>query len=320
MLCSLLLTAAPIRVEIAQPAHEASVLEKLAPFAWPAIVLICLIVLRKPIIALLKDIGSRATELSIGSWATIKLPDLQEAAFPALTIKDLVGTFWTESGSNLNAQFQSTNTPEYALVDLGNGDEWISSRLFIFAVMLQRMKALRCIVFIQTSPTKQRKFLGCAAPENVRWRLAVDQPWLESAFATAYAQIMLPPGALSRGDAFTDTKGALQPPVAQLVVSNFVASLKQIPLPGKANEYISIGSGSEHATWMTASELDRIMGRDLWTDSVPENTDTNPESNRAYIRSILDKPSPYVAQLSNSDFKSLISRVALLDEVAKRFK
>lgn len=322
MLAALLLLVEPIRVEITQPTHDTGVFEKLAAFAWPIVALVALLVLRRPIAKLLDTMGSRGGELSLGSWAAIKLPGLQEtsAAQDLLSIKDVAGSMWQESGSNLIAHFTSPQTPEYAVVDLGNGDEWISSRLFIFSVMLQRMKGLRCIVFTRTTPEQTRGFLGSAAPDHVRWHLAADQPWLEAAYAYAYSGIMPMPDMLNRGSALTDAKGALQPPIAQQVVSNFIQSLKHLPPHNFPQDYVSIHSGDEHATWITPSELERIMGRDLWTDSVPENTDDSEAAKRLQVRRILDKQSPYVAQVDKGEFKSLISRVALLDEIAKRFK
>jgi hypothetical protein len=318
----ILLLSDPTRIELIQPQHELSLLESLAPYAWPLVVLVCLLLLRDPIRAMLAQIATRATEVSLGSWATIKLPGLQEAPTDQgmLNIKDLAGAVWQESGSNLLAQFQATRTPEYALVDLGAGNEWISSRLFIFAVMLQRMKGLRCIVFVSTTQTQDRSFLGCASPDNVRWRLAADQPWLEAAFAQAYALITGPPTTYSRSNAFTDIKGALEPQVAQTAVSTFVQSLKQPPPHANPAEFVTIHSGDEHATWITAAELERIIGTALWADFVPVNTEASPDANRLQVRRILDKQSPYVAQTNGGTFVSLISRVALLDEIAKRFR
>jgi hypothetical protein len=320
MVSSVLALTEPLRVELTQPSHDPKMLELLAPYIWPAVVVLCLLLLLRPIRFLLHQIATRATEVSIGSWATFKLPGLQEAPTDVGTqsIRDLDGTVWQESGSNLLAQFQASRTPEYALVDLGAGGEWISSRLFIFAVMLQRMKGLRCIVFVSSTPTENRRFLGCASPESVRWRLAADQPWLEAAFAQAYAGVTGPPNMLSRNSPFTDIKGALDPQVAQMVVSGFIQGLKQPPPHPNPQEFVTIRSGDEHATWISAAELERVMGTGLWLDSVPENKDDSPAANRAQVRRILDKRSPYVAQTRDGSFVSLISRIALLEEVATR--
>jgi hypothetical protein len=117
---------------------------------------------------------------------------------------------------------------------------------------------------------------------------------------------------------FTDVKGALDPQTAQVVVSGFIRSLKQPAPHQNPQEFVAIRSGDEHATWITSAELERIMGNGLWLDFVPENTDPSAASTRAQIRRILDKRNPYVAQTRNGSFISLISRIALLEEVATR--
>jgi hypothetical protein len=162
--------------------------------------------------------------------------------------------------------------------------------------------------------------VGCASPDNIRWHLAADQPWLEAAFAQSYAAVAGFPQNRFRSDAFTDIKGALDPQMAQAVVSNFIASLKD-PAPHPfPSDYVSIRSGDEHATWMTVSELERVLGAGLWTDSVSESTDQTADGKRLQVRRILEKPDAYVAQVRNGAFVSLVSRVALLEEVASRFK
>lgn len=315
------LLADPIRVEVSQPQHVLSVAEVVAQYCWPFVVLVALLLLHRPVRLLMENIAKNATEVSLGSWATFKLPGLKQAPEDQviLNFKDLEGSVWQESGSNLLAQFQNTRTPEYALLDLGEGGEWISSRLFIFAVMLQRMKGLRCIVFVSTS-NQQTTYVGCAAPDAVRWRLAADQPWLEAAFAQAYAGMAGFPLGMLRSNRFVDVKGALQPQMAQMIVSIFIQNLKE-PLPHAVpDEYVSLKNGDEHATWITIAELERILGTDLWTDAVPENADQDPEAKRLQARKILNKPHPYVAQTRDGAFVSLVSRVALLDEVADHFK
>ena len=316
------LLADPIQIEVTQAQHAQSAAEALAPFAWPVVLLLALVVFHTPIRSLLARIASQATELSIGSWATIKMPGLEQAPDDPATLglKDLTGTVWQESGSNLLGQFQAARKPEYALVDLREGGEWISSRLFIFAVMLQRMKGLRCVVFVSSTQQQERTFVGCASPETVRWRLAADQPWLETAFAQAYASVAMLPMNVNRGFVFTDIQGALEPQTAQMVVSNFIASLKQPAPHNFPTEYVTIHSGDEHATWMTAGEIERIIGTGLWTDWVAESADQSPDAKRQHVREIVAKHSPYVAQVRNGAFVSLVSRTALLEEVAERVK
>jgi hypothetical protein len=74
---------------------------------------------------------------------------------------------------------------DYAVVDLGAGAEWLSSRLYILAVILSRWRGLRAFVFVHTREGTRRRFLGVCDTDRVRWRLAARWPLLESALAAA---------------------------------------------------------------------------------------------------------------------------------------
>ena len=108
-------------------------------------------------------------------------------------------------GPELIRLIQDPSPAGYAVVDLGAGRQWLTSRLFIFAELLGRMRGLRSFVFLRTDDSP-RRFIGTASPPEVRWTLAADYPWLEAAFAKAYAQlpkheIRSPGGALDIVDA-----------------------------------------------------------------------------------------------------------------------
>jgi hypothetical protein len=89
--------------------------------------------------------------------------------------------------ATLLEQFSDEKGFDYAVVDLGRGDEWLSSRLFVFAEMLPRLRGLRCFVFVETAGTTSRRLVGMARPEAVHWALAQQYPWLELALERAYA-------------------------------------------------------------------------------------------------------------------------------------
>jgi hypothetical protein len=162
-----------------------------ASYAWPIIVLLGLAIFRKSIASFLETVSRRATEIGVG-LASIKLPEARQAeALQTNVIRELETDAWIESSSSWFQAFASSAAnSEYALLNGGDGDQWITSRLFIFSVMLQRMKSLKVIVFTRMDDSGCRRFLGCASPEGVRWALAVAQPWLEIAFAKAYADVL----------------------------------------------------------------------------------------------------------------------------------
>jgi hypothetical protein len=90
--------------------------------------------------------------------------------------------------STLRSFYEQISEPsrlDYAVVDLGEGREWLTSRLFILSVILARMRSLRAFVFVETAGHVRRRLVGVSECETVRWRLAMRFPWLEAALAHA---------------------------------------------------------------------------------------------------------------------------------------
>src|SRR5262249_16950846 len=95
------------------------------------------------------------------------------------------------------AQLRERGDVDYAEVNLGDGNEWLTSRLFIMAIVFARMRGLRAFVFLETSGNIRNRFVCWTQPEKVRWALARRFPWLEQAYAEAYSAILqggIPPG------------------------------------------------------------------------------------------------------------------------------
>ena len=86
-------------------------------------------------------------------------------------------------------QAQSTLPADFAVINLGSGQEWITSRLFIAAVMLERMRGVKVFVFLESTPGTTRRFVAVAPLSLVRWSLAQRFPWLEAAWVRAYLSV-----------------------------------------------------------------------------------------------------------------------------------
>jgi hypothetical protein len=313
----------PIKLELSAAREPASLIGSLAAFAWPLVTLVILYLYREALGKFLVTISARATEIGIGSWATIKLPEVKEATnTPVDVIREIETDKWQESSTQWFKEFSDSPAPsEYALIDLGDGNQWITSRLFIFAVILQRMKALKCIVFARSLPSGGRHFIGCASPDNVRWSLATNQPWLESAFGFAYSQAFPAFGpAPVITSPITRVDGSIEPFVAQQIISTFIASLKDytgtIIKPDPLN-WVTLKSGTEHATWLNELEVQRLIGVYLWRDAIKARTDDSPDQKRLEVKAVVRKSAPYVAILKDDQYKSLVNRIALLSEIGQ---
>jgi hypothetical protein len=86
-------------------------------------------------------------------------------------------------------QLAAPRQADYAIIDLGEGKKWLSSRLYIFALILGRVSGLKSFVFVETRNGVTRSFVGSASPLLIGKSLAKRYPWLESAFNIVYASI-----------------------------------------------------------------------------------------------------------------------------------
>ena len=77
------------------------------------------------------------------------------------------------SAQSLFEQLAETTPAEVAVINLGKGNKWLTSRLFLFAVLLEQFRGVRCLVFTRTRDGITNRLLGLASPEAV-WRALAD--------------------------------------------------------------------------------------------------------------------------------------------------
>jgi hypothetical protein len=280
-------------------------------------VALLLLLYRKSLIDFLTVVGQRATEINIGSWASLKLPVLSETPLDqdVVDFQKLDGAALSGSQkSELFRQFRSAGKNEYTVINLGEGAEWISSRLFIFAIMLQRMKSLKHVVFLFQNNAAEIVYLGTASVDSVHWTLAARQPWLETAFAKAYGDSAPSPPSVTPYSWTTNDRGALTAAVAESIVRSYLQKLAgPMPAPG-APDWVQLANSPEHATWLNADDIVQILGTNLWRDAVRYR-----EERKDLLKSILECSSPCVAITAESGaFESLVDRQQLLTKVGHR--
>lgn len=225
--------------------------------AWPIAAFAIALAFRKPLSAFLNGLSGRVTKLS-----AFKV-ELELAAAPSAAAGPLLDDIQsaTTSAEMLNStrmmleQAQSTMPADYALIDLAAGEAWLTSRLFIAAVMLERMRGVQVFVFVESTPATARRFIAVGWLPKIRWLLACRYPWLEAAWQRAYlsvfpayapspspAGVAVPYGAAWLPDPLTiapdsspirSNTGALDPIMARTVVGQFI-QLLQVPPSGIA--------------------------------------------------------------------------------------
>jgi len=317
------------------------VVEIVKALAWPVFAFVAALVFRIPLARLVRSVGERVTRLSLFSFGVELLPTARPST--GATLDDIKrepsAAQISDSSRMLFEQVQEQTPADYAVMDLGAGEEWLTSRLFVAAAMLERMRRVECLVFIETAAGTDRRLVAVGDTRQLRWALARRYPWLEVAFARAYAEVsptgqpnQLPaPLTVQSSAAFiTSETGGLEPHTAAQLVGRFIAAIQRPatspPLlpPGAAPpqppvadpEWVTLKNGpDERSQWVTRALLRELLPEDAfqaWTDLPRE------APRAARLRAVLLRRAPFVALVGHDGcFFRLIDRRALLEDVVR---
>lgn len=306
---------------------------------WHIILGAALIVFRRPITQFLEDIGKRATKISIAQFS-VELPISHSPPeiWTGLQLAEaLQASPIVDSGEEtLINQFNNNNSFDHLIVDIELGQKWLTSRLFLFATMLQRMNGLRCIVFLYTKGDKPRTFLGVAHAEELHWVIAQEYPWLEAAYTNAYAKES-PTITNERGDPIIvdryiqSNAGRLNSNKASNIAKNFLSAIqvhdtptftppKSIETTKKEWSFLERKyprlSVWEHGEWLTESwvrsKLQTVLLTQAYVIDSPDLSSTKRQ------KAIVNRPGRFVALVDEERvFQELIDRQTLLERIGK---
>lgn len=305
--------------------------------AWPLVALVALVVLRKPVGAMLSDVGKRATKLSLFQFA-VELATVPELApqwnvpnagdVRQLTRADVFDSYTT----TLFQQLAIAGASDYITVDLGAGDQWLTSRLYIFVVMLRRLRGLRCVVFTATVRDVRGAFIGWAEATEARWMLAMLYPWFESALAHALAAVNPAVMSLNGGMQFYEANNVVKEFLHNIQANDQgMAGLGSGAQPGAPPpagvpgppEWIRLPLAQgevqvwEHAAWITPTLMDGLIGPNDADAAFVDSPDTGAD---ARAKAIARRSGPFVALVNPAGrFKALVDRQALLESMAATY-
>jgi hypothetical protein len=324
------------------------VVESIKALAWPVFAAFALYLLRRPLVDLVAQIARRARKLSVFevSVELATLPELQPSwsagnADPRRLTSSMI---FDSASASLFQELAKPNQAEYAIVDLRSGNAWLTSRLFIFAVILGEVTGLRAFVFLENAAGIRRRFLCVATPANVRKALGRRYPWLEEAFAKAlikhyYYNLVMPPVPavpLAAGIAPAPAAAPAPPPPkftnlaspfaadpygnnASNFVRRFIEELQQktIPPESEINSYLKIETETdtwERTRWIDGEHLERDLSGVLefaWVEDSPDIA-------RSTVSESVSRRNASFVALVDSDrrFISLVDRYALLGEMS----
>jgi hypothetical protein len=285
--------------------------------AWPVTVILACIAFYYPLLKLIDTLGKRITKLSAFK-IDIELAKLSEARSLGATVESLRKIVVSESGmAPIVAGVAKSGAADYLIVNIGNdGDEWLTSRLFLLAAILERSSTVRCLVFLDGAS----RFIGAATISSVRRSLGAQYLQYEAAFASAHCSLSSPSPMSPDPNVF---RGGLNETLVNNLSTGFLQNnlISKLWIPANSEtgwvelEREFAPNSLEFANWVTTSSLKDILGPNLLTGSVVADIGrVSPE----VAKSIVRLSGPFVALLSQGQvFKEICDRYAILESVAR---
>ncbi len=298
--------------------------------SWPALIIGVLLVCREKLPDLLSSVFGRVTKLG---FAGVTLEFATAKAFEPNLVSSTSNVDLRNTASymqindstarNFISQLTDSFTCDYALIDLGQGNQWLSSRLYILTILFERMKGLQAFVFLETVENNRKQFLGWAEPDKIRWGLAQNYPWLESAYAAAYSEIMAAPSdtvIVSRTGQMAKSHDHRNAQPAIDLLQRFLQKTQAEQIAGinDQNEWVVLGNTGqwEHAKWLNGNDIEDLLGRDLHVSTV-RREDLQAMTEYEQIRLLSSQSERFVTiTRANERFDALIKRDALVDKAA----
>jgi hypothetical protein len=324
--------------------------------AWPAVIAFVVWRLREPLSGFLRDVPRRVRSIS-AAGISVELAETESQAL--LSLHDVridlrhAGTSADVNDSTLRsfyAQIEDPSRIQHAVVDLGHGSEWLSSRLYVLSVILRRMRGLQAFVFVESFENSRRHLVGVCDSEELRWRFASRWPRYESGLAAAelhvwghpyddVAGLVIPykqlPGnqpmeipAFREWAEIVDPEGRLvtrdwpsPEPAAQLLRS-FLDAMQRPAVPAPPSPVWetlpSDAQIAEYSEWLTGAIIEDVLRDSLDKRSIRLEA-WRGWTDEIRARAVLEHENRWMAVTRDEGiFDHLIDRAQILEQIGKR--
>lgn len=299
----------------------------IATVIWPIILLIVLF--SKRFKALIESLLNRITKVEFAG-ITLELPVaksyLPDEGKSAETIE-----FWHKAASatvndsyatTFFNQFNEGGSADYAVIDLGTGQSWLTSRLFIISILYPQIKEVKAFVFVETVNGIRKKYLGWASADKIRWRLAKSYPWFEQGFQEAYGNVLKNAKVITDNGRLGDPSHPFDPSQIQASINllrEFLQRAQSPTLLPDTKEWVFLNSVPpvyEHAHWINGELLEQIVGDNLQIDYL-RSSELRAKSAKEQSSLVAAMTGHFVA-VTNDEyrFEYLIDRQLLLERHA----
>jgi hypothetical protein len=299
------------------------VVDLLKAWAWPIATLLVVFLLRRPLAELVAQIARRARKLSVYQ-VSIELATVPELSSTwragAADVRQLTDVMVFDSDSeSLFKELLKPGQADYAVVDLGDGRRWLTSRLFIFALVLGRIRGLRAFVFVETSSVTRKRFLGMATVSDVHLALGAQYPWLEEAQLRAAASQYPNPDPKKAFRSSKQLPSIFDPSRVSHFVKDFISVIQRhsLPPPDELSSHLEVGTSPgtwERTRWIDGEGLERDLAGCLSYSYCEEALD---QSRALLVNAIVRRKGDFVALVDRERrFLRLIDRRAVLESLA----
>ncbi len=307
---------------------------------WPLTLLVVAIAFRRDIGTFFTRALSRLKAVSVGG---LSFELSEQSAQPILGRDAAVDIRHAGTENNVNdstlrsfyAQIASRTPLEFAVVDLGQGNEWLTSRLYILSVILKRMRGLRAVVFVNTLNSIRGHYVGVCKSDAIRWRLAQSYGRYEAALAAgelrAWSGTVAPVAPVQANQRIDNDDGRfMNPDAAAELLRGFLAAI-QVPLrpdasidPGPWQELtrtppISPGESPtffENAEWLDTALTEKLLEGVLDPIAMPFN-EFQLADHAARTRIVFEHRAPWLSLVrADGRFHGLIDRSRMVEALA----
>jgi hypothetical protein len=326
-------------VTTATTAHPAmdSALEVAQWALWPIVILAVAILYRRSIGRLISRVLGSVRSISVAGISLELAANPTRGAFADSGLIDIrhSGTENDVNDSTLRGfyeQLRLQGPTEFVVVNLGQGTEWLSSRLYILVVILMRMRGLRAVVFVDQDEQRLGHFVGVCPCEAIRWRLAQAYPRYEAALAAGELRVWYgtnpPTGPIVTTATIANDEGAfMQAENAAELLRGFLAAIQSPVLPATANQREpwqeltrtpppppgQPPSVFELATWLSVADVERMFDGVLDLVSIPFS-DFQLADADARRRLIVEHEGPWIGLVRDQGrFHALVNRSRALE-------
>jgi hypothetical protein len=288
---------------------------------------------------LLSALGGRVRALSIGgvSIEFARAPELAASWHPTWNRgfdirRELASVEVVDStADHFSRQLSDPAPASYAVVDVGRGDQWLTSRLHVISVLMRRSKGLRAIVFVHGPGEAERRYLGWCDVETVRFALGRAYPWLEQAFAAAQSELLAcdvgEPGEVIQ---VSSDRGAWSRPLPYgsedaliMLLRRYLTKIQTtvgtaVQFPGEWTDLPgSGGNNRERARWLTRDLVEELFGHALVRDFIPA-AEIDGQNVQRQVERVLGAGKAFVAVVEDQGrFRELLDRGLVLERVAR---